>query len=162
MHDDSGVDFPLDRGTGKGDSLRCGLRAVGLAPARAESAASAVELAVVAGGGAGGSGQCVAAEPALCGPAARDFAPHEFGRDEFGDFRTEALAIGERFFRALHRSHAAQVLAMRDVGHFFGDYAARASSSWVIPWRGRNPSPCGDPRLNGHAGTPSPVGRGLG
>ena len=54
-------------------------------------------------------------------PAARHFLAHEFRRDEFGDGRAEALAVGEALGGALHRRLARQILAMGDIDHLFGD-----------------------------------------
>ena len=47
----------------------------------------------------------------------------EFRRDEVGNLRAEVLAVGATFGRAFQRLRAAEVLAMRDVDHFFGDDA---------------------------------------
>ena len=52
--------------------------------------------------------------------AARDFAPHEFRRDEFWDLGAEALAVGDGRGRVLDRRLAREVLAMGDIDHLFG------------------------------------------
>ncbi len=46
---------------------------------------------------------------------------HELGRDEFGDFGAKTFAVGEALGRASHCLLAREVLAMRDVDHFFSD-----------------------------------------
>ncbi len=57
------------------------------------------------------------------GAAARHFRAHEFRRHEGRHRRAEALAVGERRFRALELDLAAEVLARRDVDHLLGDDA---------------------------------------
>ena len=58
------------------------------------------------------------------GAAARDFAAHEFRRDEGGQRAAELLAVGQRCFGARELLLAAEVLALGDVDHFLGDHAA--------------------------------------
>ena len=53
------------------------------------------------------------------GAAARDFLAHEFGRDEFGNGGAKALAVGDALLGDIERALAAEVLAMRDIDHFF-------------------------------------------
>ncbi len=60
------------------------------------------------------------------GAAARDFAAHEFRRDESGQRAAELLAVGQRRFGAVELLLAAEVLALGDVDHFLGDDAALA------------------------------------
>ena len=57
------------------------------------------------------------------GAAARDLAAHELGRDELRDVGAEALAIGKRLLGPLQGGHAAQIFAVRDIGHLLGDDA---------------------------------------
>ena len=57
------------------------------------------------------------------GAAARDFAAHEFRRDEGRQRAAELLAVGECCFRALQLFLAAEILALGDVDHFLGDDA---------------------------------------
>ena len=57
------------------------------------------------------------------GAAARDLVADEFRGDEFGDRGAEVLAVGAAFGGAFQRLLPAQVLAMRDVDHLFGDDA---------------------------------------
>ena len=57
------------------------------------------------------------------GAAARDLAADELRRDEGGDFGAKAFAVGERGFGALELNFAAEVLALGDVDHLFGDDA---------------------------------------
>ncbi len=55
------------------------------------------------------------------GAAARDFAAHEFRRDEGRQRRAEALPVCEARFSLLGRALPADILAMGDEHHFLGD-----------------------------------------
>ncbi len=57
------------------------------------------------------------------GAAARDLAAHELRRDEGGHRAAELLAVGERCFGAFQLFLAAEVFALGDVDHLFGDDA---------------------------------------
>ena len=51
----------------------------------------------------------------------RDFVAHKFRRYEFGDVGAKAFAVGKTRFCGVERAVAAQIFAMRDIDHFFGD-----------------------------------------
>ena len=53
--------------------------------------------------------------------ASRHFGAHEFGRDEFGDRRAEALAICKCFLGALQGRGTPEIFPMGDIDHFLGD-----------------------------------------
>ena len=55
------------------------------------------------------------------GTAARDLVANEFGRDEFGDFGAEILAVGAAFGGAFQRLLPPEVFPVRDVQHLLGD-----------------------------------------
>ena len=57
------------------------------------------------------------------GPAARDLGADEFRRDEGGDFRAKAFAVGQCGFGAFELLLAAEVFALGDVDHLFRDDA---------------------------------------
>ncbi len=57
------------------------------------------------------------------GAAARDLVAHELRRDVRGDVGAETLAVGERELGAGEHGDAAEILAVRDVGHLLGDDA---------------------------------------
>ena len=83
------------------------------------------------------------------GAAARDFAAHEFRRDEERHRSAEAFAVVVRRLRAFEHLLAAEIFALGDVDHFLGDDA------------GPRPFELGDGAAAA-ACDPSPLGRGLG
>ena len=54
---------------------------------------------------------------------ARDFAAHEFRRDEQRHRGAEALAVGGGLLRALQLHLAPEILALGDIDHLLGDDA---------------------------------------
>ena len=57
------------------------------------------------------------------GAAHRHFLAHELGRDELGQRRAKALAVGQPLLGEIERHLAAEILALGDVDHFLGDDA---------------------------------------
>ncbi len=57
------------------------------------------------------------------GAAARDFGSHELRRHEVWERRAEALPAGETRLGLTGSANAAEILAMRDIGHLLGDDA---------------------------------------
>ena len=57
------------------------------------------------------------------GAPAGDLVAHELGRDVRGDVGAEGFAVGQRRLGAGEHGRAADVLAVRDVGHLLGDDA---------------------------------------
>ena len=55
------------------------------------------------------------------GAAARDLRAQKFRRDEIGNLRAKAFAVGAAFGGAGERNFAPQVFAMRAEDHFFRD-----------------------------------------